>query len=214
MIALPFRSALQNLPRWLADKLNVLARKRPITTREQLIRFLDDNAAYIAQKCAYAYCHARMGKLAYDALKEPYFQNKMEVCRWEGYAVILSDLVLRTAFWFQERLDADMPATKEFERLYRDVLARHPIPKHRKDWREQQQTFKRRIAVALKNRPLSIRQTAEVGGKALFNLVPMGQIFKDNDEKIFLNTVRICLMNADDDLRTRCDPRQIWNEDA
>ncbi len=209
---LPSRSALTNLPRWLAHRFSPLRRKRPVTTRDQLIQFLNDNAAYIAQKCAYAYCHARMGKLAYDALKEPYFQNKMEVCRWEGFAVILSDLVLRTAFWFQEHLGKQTPKTKEFETLYRDVLALHPVPPHRKDWREPQQAFARRIAVALKNRPLSVTQTASVGGKALFKLVPMGQIFKDNDEEIFLSTVRLCLMNADEELRARCNPQQIWNK--
>ncbi len=214
MLHLPSLSALQNLPRWLAQRFTPFARKRAITTREQLARFLDDNSAYIAQKCAYSYCHARMGKLAYDALREPYFQNKMEVCRWEGYAVILSDLVLSTAFWFQECLGAKTPATKEFEKLYRDVLALHPVPPHRKDWHERQQTFDRRIAVALKTRPLSVKQTASVGGKALLDLVPMGQIFKDNDKDIFLSTVRLCQMNANDDLRRRCNPQQIWTEDA
>ena len=216
MLTLPSRSALINLPRWLAYRFSPIKRKRPIATREQLIRFLDDNAAYIAQKCAYAYCHARMGKLAYDALKEPYFQEKMEVCRWEGYAIMLEDLLLNTAFWFHERLGkrlgAKTPETKEFENLYRDVLALHPLPSHRKDWRERQKAFDRRIAFALKNRPLSIKQIADVGGKALFELVPMGQIFKDNDKEIFLSTVRLCQMNADDDLRARCDPQQIWNE--
>ena len=88
----------------------------------------------------------------------------------------------------------------------------HPLPSHRKDWRERQKAFDRRIAFALKNRPLSIKQIADVGGKALFELVPMGQIFKDNDKEIFLSTVRLCQMNADDDLRARCDPQQIWNE--
>ena len=212
MLTLPSRSALINLPRWLAYRFSPIKRKRPIATREQLIRFLDDNAAYIAQKCAYAYCHARMGKLAYDALKEPYFQEKMEVCRWEGYAIMLEDLLLNTAFWFYECLITKMPETKEFENLYRDVLALHPIPSHRKDWRERQKAFDRRITFALKNRPLSIKQIADVGGKALFELVPMGQIFKDNDKEIFLSTVRLCQMNADDDLRARCDPLQIWNE--
>ena len=218
MLSLPSLSALQNLPRWLVHRFAPQGRTRPITTREQLISFLDDNAAYIAQKCAYAYCHARMGKLAYDALKEPYFQDKMEVCRWEGYAVILSDLVLNTALLFQERLGANAPPTKEFEQLYRDVLALHPIPKHRKDWCERQKAFGRRIAsamdMALKNRPLSVKQIASVGGKALFDLVPMGQIFKDNDKEIFFSTVRLCQMNADDDLRTRCNPKQIWNENS
>ena len=221
MLLLPSLEALQNLPRWFARRLMPLGRTRAIATREQLIGFLDDNAAYIAQKCAYAYCHARMGKLAYDALREPYFQNKMEVCRWEGYAVILSDLVLGAAFWFQERLGAQTPPTKEFEKLYRDVLALHPVPPHRKDWRERQKAFERRIAIAmnmgmnmtLKNRPLSLQQIASVGGKTLLNLVPMGQIFKDNDEEIFLNTVRLCQMNANDDLRARCNPQQIWNKD-
>ena len=129
---------------------------------------------------------------------------------------LLSDLILCTAFWFHERLGkrlgAKTPETKEFEKLYRDVLALHPLPSHRKDWRERQKAFDRRIAFALKNRPLSIKQIADVGGKALFELVPMGQIFKDNDKEIFLSTVRLCQMNADDDLRARCDPQQIWNE--
>ena len=211
LAALPSRSAWQNLPQWLVHRFTPLAKKHPITTREHLLHFLDNNAAYIAQKCAYAYCHARMGKLAYDALKEPYFQNKMEICRWEGYAVILSDLVLLTAFWFQEQLGKQTPTTKEFAKLYRDVLARHPIPPHRKDWREQYKTFDRRIAVALKNRPLSVKRIARSGGKNLFNLVPMGQIFKTNDEEIFLSTVRLCIMNADDELRNRCNPQQMWN---
>ena len=155
-----------------------------------------------------------MGKLAYDALKEPLFQQKMEVCRWEGFAVILSDLVLRTAFMFKESLGKNAPAAKEFESIYSDVLARHPMPTHRKNWHDQQRAFQRRLYAALKNRPSSVKNTSEIGAKALLKLVPLGDAFKTHDHDIFVSTVRLCEMNFEQELLARCKPESLWQKKA
>lgn len=151
-----------------------------------------------------------MGKLAYDALKESFFQQKMEVCRWEGFAVILSDLLLITAFWFKDQLGKQAPSALEFAKIYGEVLAKHPLPEHRKNWDEPKKTFQRRIDVALKNRPLSVKSVAEVGGRALLKLVPLGDLFKDHDSDIFLNTVRLGEMNFERNLHESCNPKDLW----
>ena len=84
------------------------------------------------------------------------------------------------------------------------------MPVHRKNWLDKQKDFQRRLEVALKNRPSSVKNTAEVGGKALLELVPLGDAFKKHDHDIFMSTVRLCEMNFEQELLACCKPKELW----
>src|SRR5213593_4830339 len=71
-------------------------RPKPITTADALRTFVEERAAFIAQKCATDYCRGKTGLASYALFTEKPFLDAFDVCRWETFAAVLGDLLILT----------------------------------------------------------------------------------------------------------------------
>ncbi|MDP1753017.1 MAG: hypothetical protein Q8L22_26490, partial [Reyranella sp.] len=105
--------------------------KPKVRSLAALQQFLEDEAAYLAQRSVVEFVRNELGSLSAQAFADPRFQVKMTVSRWDGFAAILADMIGLT---HAHLLAAGTPrATLDvyFGNLYATILAGHPPPDHR-----------------------------------------------------------------------------------
>ena len=96
-----------------------------------LQQLLDREAAYLAQKSVIDFARNELGSLSAQAFDDRRFLDKLAVCRWEGFAATLGDMV---ALAHAQLLDAGAPRPALDGRLgdlYAAIRAGHPRPDHR-----------------------------------------------------------------------------------
>ena len=71
--------------------LIIFRRPPPIRDAEELADFIDQQAAFVAQKGIYEYSRARAGHYAKVLFKEPEFQAACDVSRWRAFPIGLGD---------------------------------------------------------------------------------------------------------------------------
>ena len=130
--------------------LRRLLRRRkspPVTTADGLADFLSAQTAYVAQRTVIEYCRARAG-LNWDKLfAERSFLERLEVCRWEGYAVVLAELAELALIRLRRDGAADpqayLPALVQSAHA---ALLRHPVPSHRASWSDAADAIEQHLA--------------------------------------------------------------------
>jgi hypothetical protein len=66
---------------------------RSVVALQQL---LDREAAHLAQKSVIDFARNELGSLSAQAFDDRRFLDKLAVCRWEGFAATLADMVVLT----------------------------------------------------------------------------------------------------------------------
>ena len=64
----------------------------PVTTGQELADFVAAQTAYVAQRSVIEYCRARTGLNWGKLALERQFLDRLEVCRWEAYAIVLAEV--------------------------------------------------------------------------------------------------------------------------
>lgn len=178
----------------------------PIDTALGLQAFLDERAAFVAQKNIVAYCQMKTRTYLLDLLKEKVFQEAFDRSRWESFAVVLSDLLiivdgdLGTGLKDEERrvLAARMGA------MYRAILDGHPRPAHRPEgWADAFEAFDRRLAVAQLAPPKPVVEVASHSAERLFALLPIHDSLRARDGMSVEGGVRFLIAAATDALGRR-----------
>ena len=96
-----------------------------------LQQLLDSEAAFLAQRSVIDFARNELGSLSAQAFGDPRFLAKLAVCRWEGFAFILADMIVLT---HARLLEAGVPRELLDARLgdlYRAILMGYPPPDHR-----------------------------------------------------------------------------------
>ncbi len=193
------------LPRLLKDLF-----KRPrVDGPEELEAFWQARAAFIAQKCVIEYCRARAGLNWQRLFSEPLFQRAVHEASWRAWRVTLLDVA--------EMLDA----------TFRPHV---PVPDAMHDWlreaggriiarqrREMPDTLGPAFAEATHARvealletlrarpPLPVKDIARQRAREVFDAIPIHPDLKAPDEDYVTNTLRVFLVRACDDLKTRAE---------
>jgi hypothetical protein len=178
----------------------------PIDTAPELQGFLDERAAFVAQKSIVAYCQMKTRTYLLDLLKEKVFQEAFDRSRWESFAVVLSDLLVIVAGDLgvglgekeQDTLAARMGA------MYRSILDGHPRPAHRPEgWADAFEAFDRRLAVARLAPPKPVLEVASHSAGRLFVLLPIHDSLRTRDGMSVEGGVRFLIAAATDALGRR-----------
>src|SRR5512134_2425124 len=136
----------------------VISRLRParIAAVDALGTFLQERASRIAQKCAIDYCRGKTGLASYALFTEKPFLDALDVCRWEAFAAVLSDLLilvegqLRAQVEFEQRVKL----RETLAAMYSSILAALPVPAHRSHgWDDATELFLRRFTAASLEEP-------------------------------------------------------------
>ncbi|MHB1219326.1 MAG: hypothetical protein ACYC1L_14120 [Alphaproteobacteria bacterium] len=178
----------------------------PIQTAAELQKFLDERAAFVAQKSISAYCQMKTRTYLLDLLKEKTFQEAFDRSRWESYAIVLSDLLvimdgdLGTGLKEEDR--AVLAA--RLEAMYRGILDGHARPAHRPEgWADAFEAFDRRLAVARLAPPKPVLEVASHSAERLFALLPIHTSLRTRDGMSVEGGVRFLIAAATDALARR-----------
>ena len=146
--------------------------KPKVRSLAALQQFLEDEAAYLAQRSVVEFVRNELGSLSAQAFADPRFQVKMTVSRWDGFAAILADMIglahahLLAAGAPREALDT------YFGDLYSAILSGHPAPDHRlQGWDPAIAALRTRLATRPVG-PVNPQADATATGSLVFDTLP------------------------------------------
>lgn len=183
----------------------------PIRTVEELTEFLLARSAYVAQKTSIDYCRGKTGTHARAMFKEKPFQEALNFCRWEGMAIVLSDLLVIIEGDLRRRPEfPDARVSPRLGALFAEVLARHPLPAHRpQGWGDAIAAFQARFAAACASRPRPAMEVAETAAARMFEVLPIHTNHRKFDFEIVRGAVVFHIVRTIDDFQARFHPELL-----
>ena len=176
----------------------------PVTTGEELADFVAAQTAYVAQRSVIEYCRARTG-LNWEKLSlEQTFLDRLEVCRWEAYAIVLAEVAELALIRLRRDGVADPEAyLPGLVAAAQAALLRHPVPSHRTDWGDAAEAIERHLARAVLAAPRPVHLLGIGSADAIFDLLPIHADLRPQDREMFRNSVRFAICGAFDAM-SRC----------
>jgi hypothetical protein len=177
-----------------------------VASAGELIEFLAARSAYVAQRSVIEYCRARTG-LNWDKLyAEPSFLDRLEVCRWEAYAVVLAEVAELAAIRLRRDAAADpetyLPAVVQAAHA---ALLRHQVPGHRTSWSDAADAIERHLARALLAAPRPVHLLGLHSADVIFELLPIHPDLRRHDREMFQNSVRFAICGVFDEMTRHFD---------
>jgi len=180
----------------------------PIATADALRIFLEERAAFLAQKCAIDYCRGKTGLASYALFTE-------DVCRWETFVTVLGDLLIVTEGQLRQHVAAgrrpDLAAA--LERLYTAVLAALPAPPHRpQGWDDVIAALTERFRAASRGEPRQALDVADHSARRLFDTLPIHASMRELDEEVVYGAVRFRMISVSQEIKRRLAARNVVEE--
>lgn len=188
--------------------LDRFRRPPPIHDADQLADFVDQQAAFVAQKGIYEYARARAGHYAKVLFREPEFQTACDISRWQtfplGLAMVgeLLEGVLLPA-WRGDRVDL----TDAVRGLVLSVFDRYPVPQvlDAQMWSQLRAELDRRLKQMGLHPPKWVKDIPEPFWERYFDLMPIHEKLRTRDAPTTRNYLRVTLINIHDELVRRID---------
>lgn len=176
-----------------------------------LIDFMDSRAAFVSQKCVYEYCRARSGLNWEPLMREQAFVEALRQSRWDAYAAALGDLVVHLEGRLRPE-DTRLHA-RLVDRLLvaaAEVLARHKTDSERpQGWGEEIALLRERLNQAQLGPPRPAAETARVGGKRIYETLPLHAELTKHDRMLVTNAVRFNFSRVAADLERDLDAPRV-----
>jgi len=172
-------------------------RPQPIATVESLKTLLETRAAFIAQKCAVDYCRGKTGLASYALFTERTFLDALDVCRWETFAAVLSDLAIMVEGHLRPHAARECRSglNQAMLRLYSEILEAMPLPVHRpQGWSDMTAAFRLRLEKVARGEPRRALDVADHSAKRLFDTLPIHTSMRELDEEIVYGAVRFRML--------------------
>jgi hypothetical protein len=195
----------------LLDKLLKFFRgPEPVNSRKELAEFLTAEAAFLAQKSTIEYCRARAGMQWQKLFGEAAFNEALERCRWEAFALVLADMIVLT----EGRLRAasgglSLDLAETLSTSYEQILNAHPTPAHRADWLDRIEALRQRLARAQLAAPARTDEIAGVSGRAIFDLLPIHPRLRGHDRLMIFNHIRFGMLTFAERFDRRVQARAV-----
>ena len=166
-----------------------------------LQQLLEDEASYLAQRSVIDFTRNELGSLSAQAFADPRFQARLAESRWEGFALILADMVtlahalLHDAAIPRKQLDCRLGD------LYAAILAGHPRPDHRtQEWDADVAALRARLATR-PDGPASPQAYAAATGGTVFETLPFAPRDPVENRMVLANAFAFGLIAFNDRLR-------------
>jgi hypothetical protein len=171
---------------------------RSVVALQQL---LDREAAYLAQKSVIDFARNELGSLSAQAFDDQRFLDKLAVCRWEGFAATLADMVVLAHAQLREAGVPRPALDGRLGDLYAAVLAGHPRPDHRtQGWDVEIAALRKRL-VDRPAGPADPQADAAATGAMVFNTLPFPPRDPVENRMVLANAFAFGLISFNDRLR-------------
>jgi hypothetical protein len=172
-----------------------------VRTLVALQQLLGREAAHLAQKSVIDFARNELGSLSAQAFDDQRFLDKLAICRWEGFAATLGDMVALT---HAQLLDAGAPRQALDARLsdlYATILAGHPRPDHRaQGWDAEIAALRKRL-IERPAGPANPQADAAATGAMVFNTLPFPPRDPVENRMVLANAFAFGLISFNDRLR-------------
>ena len=166
-----------------------------------LQQFIDGEAAYLAQKSVVDFARNELGSLSAQAFDDQRFIDKIAVCRWEGFAATLADMVVLAHAQLLESGVSRQVLDARLGDLYAAVLAGHPPPDHRtQGWDAEIAALRKRLADRPAG-PANPQAYANATGAMVFNTLPFPPRDPVENRMVLANAFAFGLISFNDRLR-------------
>jgi hypothetical protein len=185
-------------------------RPAPIATEAELADFIDQNAAFLAQKGIYEYSRARAGPYAKVLFKEQTFLDAIEVSRWRAFPLGLAMVGEMVEGMIRPHAgEARQAAQDALIALVLSVFDRYPAPTAlgAAEWAELRKELARQLALIGLHRPKLVKDIPERLADDYFALMPIHEKLRGRDQPTMRNYLRVTMCNIHDALAKRMDPR-------
>lgn len=193
----------------MRDLIGALRRKRKtITDLDELAEAIRAAAAYLAQGASYSYLRARSLMAGPRLFSDEGFGGALEICKWEAFGVACQDLILILEADIRAGLPQDLEDRRRvFAALYSDVLAREPVPAHRKatGWADMIAEFEPRLVSALARSPMKPDLISIATAQRILDHAPIEESVRNADEMMVVNNVAFRFIDQQSKLRGELD---------
>jgi hypothetical protein len=197
----------------LTDLYSKIFRPWPaVRDTHQLADFIDEQAAFVAQKGIYEYARARAGHYAKVLFREQEFQHAVERSRWQAYplglAMVaeLAEGVLTT----QGALDR-RSLSGPLNRIVLGVFDRYSTPEALGEatWSDARARLANRLQLIGLHPPKRAKDIPEPFADDYFNLMPIHPKLRASDYGTTKNYLKVTLCNVHEELSKRLDARAM-----
>lgn len=199
--------------------MNILAklfgRSPPIRNADDLARFIDENAAFVAQKGLYEYARARAGHYAKLLFREEGFKQAVEVSRWKAYPIGLAMVAEIATVVLQETTALERQAVlQSVSGLALSAFDRWDVPAALDEptWRELRNELSERLDGIGLHPPKRAMDIPEPFAEAYFALMPIHESLRGPDFPTLKSYLKVTLCNVHDELTKRLDAPAIEAE--
>ncbi len=188
--------------------LDLFRRPPAIRDARALADFIDQNAAFVAQKGIYEYSRARAGHYAKVLFRETEFRDACDRARWRAYPVGLAMVgELVEAALFSPDSHERQARIEAVGGLTLAVFDRHPVPAplDRITWDALRGELEQNLARIGLHPPKRAMDVPASYAEAYFNLMPIHKTLRGRDAPTVHNYLRVTMCNIQDELTRRID---------
>jgi hypothetical protein len=183
-------------------------RPPPIRDLDALADFIDQHAAFVAQKGIYEYSRARAAHYAKVLFKEAEFQQAVELARWRAYPLGLAMVAELVQGVVRPHVHDNRAAVHvALVRLALSVFDRYPTPAALGDaaWSDLRRELKQHLARIDLHAPKFAKDVPEPFAQTYFDLMPIHPKLRASEFPTIRNYLRITMCNIHDELTKRTD---------
>jgi hypothetical protein len=184
-------------------------RRRPaIRDAAALADFIDQNAAFVAQKGIYEYAHARAGHYAKVLFREPEFRDACDRARWRAFPLGLAMVGEVAEGILSPAREGERPALVDAIRaLVLSVFDRYPVQAElgAETWRALRDDLERDLLRVGLHAPKWAKDVPAPYAEKYFALMPIHETLRGRDAPTVHNYLRVTMCNIHDELTKRVD---------
>ena len=191
---------------------DIFRRPQPVRAASELADFIDQQAAFVAQKGIYEYSRARAGHYAKILFKEPEFQAAADVSRWQTFPLGLAKVGELVEGALLPAWPTDRPALVDTVRaLVLGVFDRYPAPAalDSQTWAKLRADLDRHLKQVGLHPPKWAKDIAEPFWERYFDLMPIHEKMRTKDAPTTRNYLRVTMINIHDELTKRMDTAAV-----
>ena len=190
---------------------NLWSSKPPVADADAFRDWLSRQASYAAQKSVVSYCEVKAGTNKEQLFKEAEFRAALDVCRWESFAAVLSDLTVLSWMRFAPlAVGHEAALAGSLTTLYRSVLEGQSRPAHRPDgWDDAISAFAARMAEERLQPPRAPSEVARNAAKRIMDTLPIHENHRRTDREAIVGAVQFHTVAAWDALLQEVDADSV-----